>query len=184
MQQAKNYKVLMQKVGLFGLLDYCLLGVLVVLNTYISLNNHELLAKLKQFAEYINITNVIIVGAIFVVLFNFIINYNILRVLFKLSGDVLTWQEVFFIYVSSSLFLSFMNYGIKLFFKLSHVETAIWLNFLFGICIVICSNIFVWYKKKKHHIRRHLIRRLNVLLIIYAILNVVFVVLGVMNNDV
>jgi hypothetical protein len=172
----------MAKINLLSLLDICLLVLLVGLNLLLLFNNNELIVRLEPFRSNIDITSVIIAGVIFSTLFGFIINYNILKVLFNLSVDTLDWQEVFFIYICSSLFATVLTNLLKLFFVMNYFGTAILLNCLYGFWIVLLSNIFVWRKKTKMHIKQHLVRRLNVMLIIYAILNVVIVTLGTSIN--
>jgi len=182
MQKTNSYSRLIQAIGCNGLVALGLFIVLFVSNSVLVLQSPGVFEKLETVIPQLNVRNVIIIGAAFATLFGLLINYNVLKVIFNLSIDDIRWQELLLLYVMSSLCANIARFCVKIFFKLDYFAEAVLVNSVYGLCIMLFANVFVWRNKNTWYVTQKLVLKLNVLLLLYVVINTIAAVLGASNN--
>jgi len=127
----------------------------------------------------LNIEYVVISTSIVVAILGMLIQYHVLKRLFKKSVNEFVWQETLFLCLSSSVLSGIVVFSSSVFFVMSFELNRILLNGLYGVLLLLLTNYFVWKKREQTMFDTKLIMKLNILLGIYSSLIIVLGALGI-----
>jgi len=171
MQKSNRLTSVIAAVGMLGAVDIILLIILAYSNVFLALENKDVVEKVRLGVPALDAESFIIVGAIGGTILSFIITYNILHVIFQLFFDVLSWQELVFIYSFSALVVTIFG---NMFFPLLGMSNDLRgpiLNMFYGGGLLMLTNWFIWQYRTSSNQLWLTVLKLNTAILLYAVVN-------------
>jgi len=183
MQKSNNLSRLIQSFGLLGALDVVLFIVLLGANVFFTLQHIALLDRFRPLLPHLNMELFATISTLITTIFAFLINYNILKVIFKLTLDIFSPQKLGFIYLMTSLT---SVVGANVIVSVFAIENALangihpmLVNGSYGVFILLLTNLYIFPERKNTQKFKSAFLRLNIYLILYVLINVLLSVRGV-----